>query len=50
MTKLIVPLRKFANALKNCADTVLRTIMISRELGIRKPIVVSCFKRIHFQS
>ena len=48
MTKLIVAIRNFANATKNCAVTVLRTTIISRELGIRKAIVVSGFKRVHF--
>jgi len=38
----------FANAPKNCAVTVLRTIIISRKLVIRKAIVVSGFERLNF--
>jgi hypothetical protein len=48
MTKLIVAFRNFANAPKNCAVTVLRTIIISRKLVIRKAIVVSGFERLNF--
>jgi len=49
MTKLIVAFHNFATAPKKTAQiTVLRTIIISRELGIRKAIAVSGFKRLHF--